>query len=266
MKNKVSLLSFLKDGQSLPQLSSNEIHYPESGAAHLREAEVEHFWFLVRRELILKLLKTSGIKEKSVGLDIGCGSGYTAVWLSEKGYPTLGVDGHKNFGFYEKQKKALGFLAGNILAIEPSSEFDFILLLDVIEHIENDKEFLIHSLKFLKPGGVAIITVPAFQSLWSKVDDNSGHRRRYSKNDFKNLAENTGSQIIHSNYFYAMTTIPFILSRRFSKSNNETASSELAPSLVINSVLRTVLRFEALFSSFQMTPFGTSLFVVLRKS
>ena len=54
------------------------------------------------------------------------------------------------------------------------------MLLDVLEHIENDKEFLILIKKKLKINGRLLITVPAFEKLWSSEDDAAGHFRRYT--------------------------------------------------------------------------------------
>lgn len=59
--------------------------------------------------------------------------------------------------------------------------FDAILYIDVIEHIENDKEELAYAAKYLNPGGALIIIVPAHQFLYSPFDKQIGHFRRYSR-------------------------------------------------------------------------------------
>ena len=81
--------------------------------------------------------------------------------------PTIGVDAQT---IPCNAVYSPGLLHGDIFAVTPKPEFDFILLLDVIEHIEKDRDFLRHVSQFLKPGGFIVVTTPAFQSLWSPVD------------------------------------------------------------------------------------------------
>jgi len=67
--------------------------------------------------------------------------------------------------------------------------YDMILLMDVIEHLDDDLGFLQASLKHLKPGGVVAINVPAHMALYSKYDRVAGHRRRYDSARLHSLFE-----------------------------------------------------------------------------
>ena len=62
-----------------------------------------------------------------------------------------------------------------------SCHYDSLLLLDVLEHIEDDSEFLMKCAELLKPGGYIIINVPAFIAFYSRYDKQVGHQRRYTK-------------------------------------------------------------------------------------
>lgn len=66
------------------------------------------------------------------------------------------------------------------------------MLLDVLEHIENDEDFLRLLYKKLEPDGKVLITVPAFKCLWSNEDVSAGHFRRYRDKQLKNVAEKCG--------------------------------------------------------------------------
>jgi SAM-dependent methyltransferase len=62
----------------------------------------------------------------------------------------------------------------------PGQEFDTIIYIDVLEHISNDREELIHAGSHLRPGGHLIVLSPAHQRLFSPFDAAIGHFRRYN--------------------------------------------------------------------------------------
>src|SRR4030095_9935198 len=75
-------------------------------------------------------------------------------------------------------------------AAEPTGTFDLVLLLDVIEHVEDDAGFLDGSIvPHLAPGGVLIVSVPAYQGLYSSHDDALAHHRRYSPGRLRAVLE-----------------------------------------------------------------------------
>jgi SAM-dependent methyltransferase len=70
---------------------------------------------------------------------------------------------------------------GTTDCIKNSKQFDSILYVDVLEHIESDKEELELASSLLKPGGYLVVVVPAHQFLYSNFDSSIGHHRRYSR-------------------------------------------------------------------------------------
>jgi len=266
---ETSLLELIQttNAGQLKASSLDQIHYPEDGALSLESMELDHFWFVERRKIILTLLKKylSNFKT-SIGIDVGCGSGYTAAWLSENGIPTAGLDAHPGFAKLQNQKRGYGFVQGDIFSIEPRSEFDFVLLLDTIEHIQDDRQFVDQVCKMLKPEGILIMTVPAYQSLWSQVDSQSGHFRRYEKKDLSEftLRPHSKLNLVRAFYFYATTLPLYLLTRKLAKVSFR-SNSEQKPSPLINFVLKALLRFEHHFLTPLNFPFGSSLFAVFKK-
>lgn len=202
---------------------------------------------------------------------MGCGTGYTAVWLTERGIPTYGQDVYGGFKAFEKQRRGMGFLRGDITRVEPIAEFDFALLLDVIEHTRDDRAFVDHVGKLLKPNGLLIITVPAFSWLWSKVDDRSGHFRRYVRRDllaFQHLPT-TRFRIEFCSYFYLSTSPLYVVTRMTARFRPDPPRGslrvELRPGPWVNSVCKMLLRLEAAVCLSVGLPLGSSLVVVLRK-
>jgi len=122
-------------------------------------------------------------------LDVGAGIGATAQLLSEhkcKRYLALEPDA----SFVDRMKRAnadglfntsFECLAGTIENLQINDYFDTILYIDVLEHIEKDKDELIQAAKHLLPGGCIIILSPAHQFLYTPFDKAIGHVKRYNK-------------------------------------------------------------------------------------
>lgn len=262
-----SLISLYERGENLGQVHAPKLHYPDTGAEPLSIAEEKHFWFTFRRDLVVRMLKSSGLSTdtNALGLDIGCGTGYTAVALTELGFRIYGVDVYDSFNHFKKSGRGAGFIQGDIFSIDPVAEFDFVTLLDVIEHIEDDAGFLEQSLRFLKPGGVAVISVPAFRALWSKVDDDARHLRRYTKMSMGVLMRKLKPPIRleEQTYYYGSTLIPYALSRLRKKQG--VLAEELRIHPFINHVMGLHLKAENLLLPAGGLPFGSSLFTLIRK-
>ena len=69
---------------------------------------------------------------------------------------------------------------------------------DIVEHLDDDLAALAEFRRILKPGGHAVITVPAYQFLWSEHDLALMHRRRYVASQIGDLADRAGFRRIRS--------------------------------------------------------------------
>jgi SAM-dependent methyltransferase len=87
--------------------------------------------------------------------------------------------------------------------LRPGS-LDGVLLLDVLEHLEDDARGLAQAARLLKPGGALVVTVPAGPSLWGRQDEVSHHYRRYTRRDLLSLFARAGlarPELTHFNTF-----------------------------------------------------------------
>jgi|GEM_PF-546267 len=260
-----SLIERAKTHSHLPREGSVPISYPEDDATKISQVEEQHFWFVARRQWVLTQLKRH-CQPGARGIDIGCGSGFTSLWLSQHGFPTLGTDAHRIV--YKSTPPHLGFLQGDIRAVTPQAEFDFLTLLDVVEHVADDEMFLRHCLKFLKPNGIAVITTPAFMWLWSDIDTMSGHFRRYTKTTMQKIIHPQSAQLLSQKYFYGSLLLPYLASRmmtRFKSAEKISQEERLLPPTV-NKVFNGLLALENQFSFLGGLPLGTSLFTVIKKN
>jgi hypothetical protein len=110
-----------------------------------------------------------------------------------------------------------GLDVGNIdyVAARPTSRFDRVLILDVIEHVEDDEGFVAGIVgELLRPDGFALVSVPAYESLWSSHDRALAHHRRYSPDTCIKLLEGAGLQVIASGGLF-LSLLPAALGRRF---------------------------------------------------
>lgn len=181
-----------------------------------------HPWELARFEIVNSLL--NGIIKDETGfnvLDIGCGDIFFISKLSEL-YP--------NANFYAidiaftdeiiqklkdvaKGKNIFLFKSLDEANLHLKKHADLVLLLDVVEHIEDDKDFLrsLHSNKAITDDTHIIITVPAYQKLFCSHDHFLGHYRRYTNKTLLNTLTETGFEKKKLGYFFTSLIAPRIL-------------------------------------------------------
>ena len=148
------------------------------------------------------------------------------------------------------------------------AEFDVILALDVIEHLDDDLAALLSISAALTPRGAVILAVPQHPFLWSRIDEIGHHRRRYRRSDLLQKAEASGLHVTHT-LSYAYLLFPLLLLNRClgklpGRRVNEMEELEIHP--LLNRVLGVVMRAENLLSRVGFRArFGGSLIVVAHK-
>ena len=150
----------------------------------LIRAEEVHFWHRARNKLILRKIEALGVSPGARVLELGCGAGCVAAELAKAGFEVTGVDGHRSLlGVACTRAPRARFLCQDLRQGAPDVErnsFDIVGLFDVIEHLDDPQQALGLALRFAKPGGHVVGTVPALMALWSSIDAHSGHKTRYS--------------------------------------------------------------------------------------
>ena len=151
-------------------------------------ATADHFWMRWRHQVLLRQLCRANRSIRN-GLEIGCGHGVVREMLErDLAIPIDGCD--LNEHALQMANKGEGRLLVYDIFDEDASllhAYDMILLMDVIEHIDDDLGFLNAALKHLKPEAIVVINVPAHMPLYSKYDEVAGHKRRYNTANIKEL-------------------------------------------------------------------------------
>jgi SAM-dependent methyltransferase len=237
----------------------------------MNRLEHEHWWFVSRRSIIEMVLRS---QVKSIGphskiLDAGCGTGGNLDLLSSLGCDVTGLEMEPDAAEIARSKSGKAVYIGSLPDQIPFADesFDLIVLLDVLEHIEDDIGTLASLTAKLKPGGNLLITVPAFSFLWSSHDEAHHHKRRYRLNELVGKMQHCNLQPKYASYFntwlFPMIALVRIL-QNIVGSNQKTDDLSL-PSPFLNKILRGVMSSERHILKRGKLPFGVSIMAIGQK-
>jgi len=257
--------------------------YDENGFGVLADMQSRHFWYRGRhrflREALREALKraaTDPASARAVDLGGGCGG-----WCEYLG---------KSLSFGE-----LALADSSALALRLASSFvgpevkrfqvdlldlgwrdrwDFVFLLDVLEHIPDDAAVMQQVRQCLCPGGSALVTMPALPFFWSYNDEFALHKRRYTKRDMRRLADEAGLELVTVRYFMFLLS-PLMLLRKLGPSEVRKMPLEERTTLMrkthrvpwapLNALLSWVFAAETPLGMKVSFPWGTSILGVFRK-
>jgi SAM-dependent methyltransferase len=174
-----------------------------------------YFWLAGQNELVERVLTPylTRLRAESSGrplriLDIGCGPGNTLRRLRDWGV-TFGMDFSLDALAFARARGAARVLSADSTALPVASEsVDCVVVLDNLEHVEDDQKALREIRRVLRPGGIFLFTVPAFMALWRHHDVMYGHFRRYSKRDFAERVRRAGLIIEEHRFFKCAYFLP----------------------------------------------------------
>lgn len=235
------------------------------------QLERNHWWFLVRKKILLSLLHKNLPGKQLKILNIGAAGGATSEWLTVFG----DVQSVENDPYFLDHLNSLDIKVTKAditqLPFEDDS-FDLVCGFDVLEHVEAHDSALKELHRVCKVDGHICITVPAFQQLWSHHDEVNGHFRRYRMGELNSLIQKCiAVQLKAWTYFNTILFIPILLTRKFQR--KPTARIEKQQSdfetyqkgSIINKILYNLFSLELGLLKYWRLPFGVSLFCFLQK-
>lgn len=237
----------------------------DSHYASLFEHERTNWWYRVRRSMIKYFITSRGEKDSRI-LDVGCGTGFLMTELASLGEVT-GVDPSERALDFCRQRGITDVHRGSLEALPcADNQYDFVLALDVLEHVDDDAGAIRELERVTRPGGTIIIFVPAFQFLWGRTDILSEHKRRYTKAEMVARVEAAGLTVDRATYFNSLLFLPILAVRWFVRLAGITVDNEnnMSPGFV-NNILYVVFYFESLLGRYINYPFGVSIAVIARK-
>lgn len=246
--------------------------------AIMHRVEETHWWFAGRRRIIssflqrlcpdLKTLRAEqgGVTSPLNILDVGCGTGANLEMLSEFG-KAEGVDVSAEALSFCRERGLENVKKGEAEALPyEAGSFDLVTGLDVVEHLDDDLKGLKEMRRVLRPGGQALVFVPAFMFLWGVQDDISHHRRRYTLDQLKRVMRLAGFEVERASYVNISFFMPILAGRLLMRATGFRPESENNITIgFLNGVLGKLFGAESLALRYLNFPFGVSIICVARR-
>lgn len=231
------------------------------------DLDEHHWWYRGRRLIVRSEIDRLGLRSGARILDAGCGSGRTLQDLVDYG-TVSGIELDPDAAAFAASRGWGEVKEGRLEQLPwEDGTFDLITCLDVLEHIPDDRGALAELRRVTSVGGSLLLTVPAYQALWSLHDAANHHYRRYSRRGLRLVALEAGWRVVRMTSFNSLL-LPVaaavrLAQRRRKPDSNYNPELNLGPAW-LNSVLERPLRAEARWLDRGGTlPAGLSLLTVL---
>jgi SAM-dependent methyltransferase len=248
--------------------SYDPVHFETLFAAGER-----HFWFRHRNALLAAVVRREARRLGGIVrlLEVGCGAGNVLAGL-ERLVPAvtlLGLDLHLERLACARRHARCGLVQGDVRRppFAAATRFELVGLFDVLEHLDDDGEALRALLPLVAPQGRLLLTVPAGPQLWSVVDEQAGHRRRYRAEPLRALLASAGFEVEYLTPFMAPLYPLVRLARAVAsrRRDDQAVASELRVVPGFNELCAALLWPERLpVARRWRLPWGSSLLAVAR--
>ncbi len=278
--------AFVYEDRIGPSIHGDDRYYDPGHYVDQAALEDEFYWHLHRRDVLLDRMREHCPSGIGRFIELGCGTGTVATHLNEHGYHVDYADVHEDALRYARQRaeRRLGtpaaprrFVRIDITTQALPGEYNGALLLDVLEHLPDDRAVLTRVRDTLVAGAsdpMILFTVPAFPFLWSPWDDLNRHRRRYTKRSVVDLATACGLRVVRTTYFFfplffAAAAVKGLRTLRgrghaSSASDRITELAEARSYPPLNRGMLRLLAIERAWLARRDLPLGTSLVCVAR--
>lgn len=234
--------------------------WQEKGVKQNQLRESSWWWNKARSEIVYACMKKT-VHCKSKILDIGAGYGCMVAMLQKFGTVTA-VEPYRDAAEYLSEQFNIRTFNTTLDAFNVNEQYNIITCFDVLEHIHNDRQALIKMQSLLMNDGLLVLTVPAYQFLWSKHDELNHHYRRYT---IKGLIEKLpGSFIVRKiTYFNTIMFTAALLDKVLFSKNKP--SYALNPNRIIDMIFYRIFSLEKHLLPYINFPFGTSILLMANK-
>ncbi len=272
-----SLITELSAQGWLPPAADGDgvlVDYPDEARAPLNEIEDVSAWFTTRNRIIDTLLDR--VDRPSALVEIGAGNGSVAAYLQSTGIDVVAVEPGAAGAANSRRRGVVTFNQSLEALHLPDEAVPAIGAFDVLEHLDDPAAVVREAHRVLAPGGLLVLTVPAFPLLWGQIDDFSGHHLRYRLASLDALVEPIGFSRAACSYFFTLglpfsllnRALPYRLGRR--QSDEELIEGSLrelnSPNPAVGAVIRWAGVVEAMLVARRIRlPLGTSLGAVYRR-
>ena len=230
--------------------------------------EDNHWWFRGRRALVGQILSGLHLPNGAAIFEVGCGTGGNFPMLAKYGR-LYAMELDEAARAFASQRGLAQVLPGRLPDEIPMPGwlFDLIFMTDVLEHVEEDELSLRNLYACLNPGGFILVTVPAFQVLWSRHDELHHHWRRYTRERLCRIFVKAGYAILFASYFNTILFPLVAMARLGERLIPSRAIDDLnVPSARLNELLFRVFSSERHLIRNRPLPIGISILLLAQKS
>ena len=247
--------------------------YPSEVFPRLAAVEERSFWFLARNRIVVGLFRRFVGTEPARVLEVGCGTGFVLKALAVA-FPRHSLVGAEAFvsglAFAKERVPRAEFCQLDATKMPFEGMFDAVGFFDVLEHLDDDAGAMAGGCRALRNGGWLFVTVPQHAWMWSRLDDASGHKRRYSRSELVRRVEAAGFRVEMVSSFVTTLFPAMVLSRRKGSGDADdamdSALDDLAPGGAVGVIARVAMGIDEFVIRWGMSlPFGGSLVLVARK-
>ncbi len=238
----------------------------------MHQLEDWYWWFVSRREAAIRFLRDALSDQARIRvLDAGCGTGGMLDLFSRTpGFESTGADICPDALRFCRNRGHTRLVAADLTALPFESEsFDAVTSLDVLEHIEADFDAAGEIARVLRPGGVLVAIVPAYQFLWGPHDVALHHKRRYGAGQLPQVLERAGLKVERETFLLTLLFPAAVAARmlaRWRHRGDQAESAGLPPvSAALNRLLIRLQAAELALARRCTLKFGLSIVVVARK-
>lgn len=234
------------------------------------QVEDHHWWYLgmeqITRQLLERYLPRDSATLKI--LDAGCGTGAVMKYLTPYGAVT-GFDFSGEALRFSRQRGLTRLTQASVIDIPfADQQFDLIVSFDVICEMGIDEGVALREFqRILKPGGLVVLRLPAYDWLRGKHDQATHIRHRFTRGELAVKLRQSGLQPVHLSYANTLL-FPLVVFKRLSErvlSTRQTGSDLTLDPGPMNGVFRSILRAEAPLISAVGLPFGLTVVALARK-
>lgn len=230
----------------------------------MAEIDGQHWWFAARRRIVSALIEAQAeLKPDARILEVGTGTGSNLAMLQRYG-TVEAIEPDDSARALASERSGIDVLGGLLphgVALE-DGRYDLIVLLDVLEHIDDDLGTLEVLRRKLTPGGRLLLTVPSTPWLWSAHDVAHHHKRRYTARALKTVLAAGGFRLRHMSHFNSLLFPLIVAARALGKLTGREGGDDAMPPAPINALLEHGFAAERYWVVRRALPFGVSLLAV----
>ena len=234
----------------------------------MAELDERHWWYRARREILAAYLaREAGLTPGARILEVGCGTGHNLPMLGSFGrVDAIEVDGAARAIASRRLGHAVMDAPLPQLTGVPMHSYDLIAMLDVLEHVEEDRAALASLAQRLRPGGRILLTVPAHPWMWSAHDEVNHHKRRYTRRSLKAAVRDAGLRLEMLSWFNSLLFPLAAAARVAGRLTGKEDSDDTLPPAPVNRLFETLFGLERYAIGRVPFPPGVSLAAIVSAS